>query len=192
MNCHTVIGSIGAASAREREMRLLYDQHGRDLLSYVRRLLGGDEYKAEDVVQETLLRCWRNGDLGDSLSWRRWLFRVARNLVIDDYRLRTARPQEVDGNTWLDDLRPTLDDADRVLSLLMLKEALKTLSPAHREVLYEMYFTGRTTREVSLLLDIPLGTVKSRLHHALRGLRLALEAHGADGEQPVHQQMSAA
>ncbi|UNS99465.1 sigma-70 family RNA polymerase sigma factor [Streptomyces tubbatahanensis] len=171
-----VLGSDGATSAQERATRSLYEQHARPLQGYVLQLLGGDHQRAEDVVQETLLRCWRNQQLvgGRGQDLRPWLFRVARNLVIDDYRLRSARPKEVDGAAWLEDVLADTDDVDRVLSSLVLVKAFQALSPAHREVLYETYYTGRSTREVSRVLGIPPGTVKSRLYHAVRNLRQAL------------------
>ncbi|WP_326686965.1 MULTISPECIES: sigma-70 family RNA polymerase sigma factor [unclassified Streptomyces] len=172
----TVLGSVGAVSAQERETRSLYEEHARPLHGYVLQLLGGDLQRAEDVVQETLLRCWRNQQLtgGRGQNLRPWLFKVARNLVIDDYRLRNARPKEVDGTAWLDDVLADTDDVDQVLSGLVLAKAFQSLSPAHREVLYETYYTGRSTREVSVVLGIPPGTVKSRLYHAVRNLRQAL------------------
>ncbi|MFJ4829840.1 sigma-70 family RNA polymerase sigma factor [Streptomyces sp. NPDC088747] len=170
----TVMGSTGAVAARERAMRTLYDDHARDLYHYVLRLLGGDRHRAEDVVQETLLRCWRTQSMEDNQPLRPWLFRVARNLVIDEYRLRMARPQEVDGTAWLDELLAKSDDVDRLLSSMILQQAFKSLSSKHRQVLYETYYTGRSTREVALVLGIPPGTVKSRLYHAVRALRMAL------------------
>ncbi|WP_326798183.1 sigma-70 family RNA polymerase sigma factor [Streptomyces sp. NBC_01808] len=171
----TVMGSTGSVPARERALRALYEEQAGPLHSYVLRLLGGDRHKAEDVVQEALLRCWRTQDLEGDEPLRPWLFRVARNLVVDDYRLRMARPREVDGTAWLDDLLAKSDDIDRVLSSIVLKEAFRALSPKHREVLYETYYTGRSTREVALVLGIPPGTVKSRLYHAVRALRMALD-----------------
>ncbi|MFI8848896.1 sigma-70 family RNA polymerase sigma factor [Streptomyces sp. 891-h] len=183
----TVLGSGGAVSAQERATRSLYEQHARPLQGYVLQLLGGDLQRAEDVVQETLLRCWRNQQLvDDGQDLRPWLFKVARNLVIDDYRLRRARPKEVDGNAWLEDVLADNDDVDRVLSSLVLVQAFQALSPAHREVLYETYYTGRSTREVSLVLGIPPGTVKSRLYHAVRKLRLTLGVtEAAEGQKPT-------
>lgn len=170
----TVMGSSGALTSRERAMRTLYDEQASDLYAYVLRLLGGDRHRAEDVVQEALLRCWRSQDLATGRPLRPWLFRVARNLVIDEYRLRTARPQEVNGNAWLDDLLTKSDDVDQLLSWIVLTKAFQQLSPKHREVLYERYYAGRSMRETGLLLGVPTGTVKSRVYHALRALRLAM------------------
>ncbi|WP_381798893.1 sigma-70 family RNA polymerase sigma factor [Streptomyces niveus] len=179
----TVMGSLGAVSDGERAMRTLHDDQAGALYAYVVRLLNGDRHKAEDVVQETMLRCWRTQDLTDGRQLRPWLFRVARNLVVDEYRMRKTRPQEVNGNTWLDDLLTKSDDVDWLLSSLLLREAFKKLSPNHREALYETYFSGRSMRETGLLLGVPAGTVKSRVHHAIRALRLALEAvESPDGE----------
>ncbi|MFD0315647.1 sigma-70 family RNA polymerase sigma factor [Streptomyces flavalbus] len=179
----TVMGSTGADTARERAMRTLYDEQAGDLYKYVLRLLGGDRHRAEDVVQETLLRCWRTQDLVSGEPLRPWLFRVARNIVVDDYRTRMARPQEVDGTAWLDELLARRDDLDRLLSSVVLADAFKSLSVKHREVLYETYYTGRSTREAALALGIPPGTVKSRLYHAVRALRMALDVVAAPDEE---------
>ncbi|NGO47334.1 sigma-70 family RNA polymerase sigma factor [Streptomyces sp. YC419] len=177
------MGSSGADSARERAMRTLYDEQGSPLYAYVVRLLGGDRHRAEDVVQETLLRCWRTQDLENGQPLRPWLFRVARNLVVDEYRLRMARPQEVNGNDWLEDLLTKSDGVDRLLSSMILQEAFQKLSPKHREVLYETYYTGRSMREAGLVLGVPPGTVKSRVHHAVRALRMAMGVVEAADEE---------
>jgi RNA polymerase sigma-70 factor (ECF subfamily) len=164
-------------------MRTLYDEQGSPLYAYVVRLLGGDRHRAEDVVQETLLRCWRTQDLENGQPLRPWLFRVARNLVVDEYRLRMARPQEVNGNDWLEDLLTKSDGVDRLLSSMILQEAFQKLSPKHREVLYETYYTGRSMREAGLVLGVPPGTVKSRVHHAVRALRMAMGVVEAADEE---------
>jgi RNA polymerase sigma-70 factor (ECF subfamily) len=168
------MGSCGVPSPRERAIRALYDEEVGGLYAYVVRLLGGDRHKAEDVVQETLLRCWRTQDIDDGGPVRAWLFTVARNLVVDEYRLRTTRPREVDGNVWLEDLPATSAGVDTLLSAVVLEKAFQQLSPKHREALYETYYAGRSMREAGLVLGVPPGTVKSRVHHAVRALRLAL------------------
>ncbi|CDR07472.1 sigma-70 family RNA polymerase sigma factor [Streptomyces iranensis] len=179
----TMMGSSGAVGPRERALRTLYDEQAGALYGYVVRLLGGDRHRAEDVVQETLLRCWRTQDLDIGRPLRPWLFRVARNLVIDDYRSRMTRPQEIGAGPWLDDALTRPDGVDRLLSSLLLKEAFRQLSAKHREVLYEAYYSGRSTRETGQLLGIPPGTVKSRTHHAVRALRLAMGVtESADAE----------
>ncbi|MFF3851035.1 sigma-70 family RNA polymerase sigma factor [Streptomyces sp. NPDC002328] len=99
---------------------------------------------------------------------------MARNIAIDEYRLRMIRAQEVDGSVWLNESLAKPDDVDRILSAMVLEDAIQGLSSKHREVLYETYYAGRSTREAALVLGVPPGTVKSRLHHAVRALRTAL------------------
>ncbi|NGO71342.1 sigma-70 family RNA polymerase sigma factor [Streptomyces sp. SB3404] len=171
-------------------MRALYEEQVGPLYSYVVRLLGGDRYRAEDVVQEALLRCWRTQDLASERRLQPWLFTVARNLVVDDYRSRKARPREVDGTEWLADLLTSPDHADALLSSMALREAFQHLSTDHREALYETFFSDRTMREAGQVLGVPTGTVKSRVHHAIRALRLAMDvprptsAPARDGRGP--------
>src|SRR5690348_9303690 len=75
-------------------LRALHDLHGHALWSYALGLTGGDRGKAQDVVQETLLRAWRNLAGLDQLggSGRGWLFTVAQRIVIDDWRAASRRP----------------------------------------------------------------------------------------------------
>ncbi|MGW3283880.1 sigma-70 family RNA polymerase sigma factor [Streptomyces sp. NPDC001002] len=176
----TVIGSASSLSAEERALRDLYLEHGPALHSYVLRMLDGDSHRAEDVVQEALLRCWNKRNLidEDGMAVRPWMFRVARNLVIDGHRTRMARPLEIGGDTWLTELGTEADDIERMLSSLVVRDALETLTPAHREVLLATFFADRTTQQAAETLGIPQGTVKSRVFYALRSLKVALAERG--------------
>lgn len=158
-------------------LRALHDQHAHALWSYVVGLTGGDRARAEDVVQETLLRAWRNPAVLDQShgSARGWLFTVAKRIVIDEWRTARARPEVV---TDAVPERPVADAAERSLDRQVMIEALRALSQEHRDVLLECYFRGSSVAEAAERLGIPPGTVKSRTHYALHALRQVLQEKG--------------
>jgi RNA polymerase sigma-70 factor (ECF subfamily) len=164
--------------ADETALRELYDAHAGALLAYAIRLTGGDRGRAEDVVQETLLRAWRHRDALDESRGplRPWLFTVAHHVAIDAYRARAARPAEV-GDAVLEAM-PSADDIDARLDRLLISDALMALSAEHRNVLVETYYRGRSVAEAAEVLGVPPGTVKSRTFYALRALKLALAERG--------------
>jgi RNA polymerase sigma-70 factor, ECF subfamily len=168
----------GRDAPEEDLMRALYKEHSGALFAYVLRLVGGDRYQAEDVVQETLLRAWKSASRLDpaARSLRPWLVTVARRIVIDGHRSRQARPPEA-SPAALDQL-PAEDELDRSLRLMTISDALEDLTDAHRQVLIETYFKGRTVNEAAAELGVPPGTVRSRVFYALRSLKIALEERG--------------
>lgn len=168
----------GVTVAEEQLLRSLYAEHAGPLLSYVLRLTDGDRQRAEDVVQETLLRAWRHPEALDPArgGLRPWLCTVARNIVVDGARARRARPTEV-GDEALASV-PADDQFENALLAWEVADALGTLSPDHRTVLVETFYKGRSVSEAAHVLGIPEGTVKSRTYYALRSLRVALEERG--------------
>lgn len=169
-------------SAEEQLLTALHDEHADALWRYALRLTGGDRVRAQDAVQETMLRAWRHAHVlsGSPDHARRWLYRTLRSRVIDEWRARRVRPEVVT------DVMPepsSADHADTALRGLVVNEALRKLSPAHRVVITECFYGGRSINEVAQQLDIPPGTVKSRVYYGLRALRLALEEAGVVGEE---------
>jgi RNA polymerase sigma-70 factor (ECF subfamily) len=160
-------------------MRVLYDEHAGALWRYVLRLTG-DAARAEDVVQETLLRAWRHPEVtyDPERSARAWLFTVARNLVIDERRSARFRNE-----TQTDDVEAVADHAgpdevDNALDRLLLGTAMSQLSEDHRGVILRAYYQGWSVAQTAADLQIAEGTVKSRLHYAVRALRLNLQELG--------------
>lgn len=159
-------------------IRALHAEHGDALYAHALRLCGGDRQRAEDLVQETLLRAWRHPAAldPDRGSARAWLFTTARHLAIDSWRRRSARVGEV-----ITDALPelaTTDETDRAVDSWTIAEALRRLSPPHREVIVECFYRGRSVAEAARVLGVPAGTIKSRTYYAMRALRLVLEEMG--------------
>ena len=164
-------------AAEDQLMRALHDDHAAALWSYALKLTNGDHARAEDLVQETLLRAWKHPRVLDQSegSARAWLFTVARRIAIDGWRSAAARSEvSMDAPPEL----PMPDGTERALQGWLVAEALAELSVAHREVLGLCYFQGYSVAEAAKRLGIAPGTVKSRTHYALRALRLALEERG--------------
>lgn len=161
---------------RASVLRELHDLHAGALWRYAVHLTG-NQAMAQDIVQETLLRAWRNPKIldQDPTTARAWLFTVARNLVIDD--ARSARRRHEDAVETVPE-RPGDDHTDGLFDSLLVAEALRELSEDHRAVIVHAYFGGQNTVELAASLNIAEGTVKSRLHYGLRALRLALQEKG--------------
>jgi RNA polymerase sigma-70 factor (ECF subfamily) len=167
-----------AENSPEESLRALYDGHAPALLAYAVRLTDGDRARAEDIVQETLVRAWRHLDRLDESAGpvRPWLFTVAQRVAIDAHRARKARPPET-GDAVLASV-PSLDDVEPALDRIVVTDALDSLSADHRAVIVETYYRGRSVAEAAAVLGIPSGTVKSRTYYALRALKLALAERG--------------
>ncbi|MFH9352493.1 sigma-70 family RNA polymerase sigma factor [Kitasatospora sp. NPDC017646] len=154
--------------------------HGGYLLRALMRTTGGDRGKAEDILQETLLRAWQHPEAlaAGPAQARPWLFTVARRIAIDHYRMAAARAKEVIGEPVED--RPLADDPyEQVVVARDIALALRRVQKHHREVLVELHLKDRSVVEASARLGVPPGTVKSRNFYAVRALRPVLAAeHG--------------
>ncbi|WP_203718588.1 sigma-70 family RNA polymerase sigma factor [Asanoa siamensis] len=150
-------------------LTLIEKEHARAVLAYAASLTG-DRAGAEDVLQETVVRAWRHRDklAAGQGSLRGWLLTVARNLVVDDVR-RSRGTQPV---ASLPAAR--CDHAESVVDAVAVATAMRRLPPAHREVLYHVYWQDRSVAETAAALGVAEGTVKSRSHYALRALRREL------------------
>jgi RNA polymerase sigma-70 factor, ECF subfamily len=155
----------------------LHEQYAVPLWSFVLRLTGGDRFRSQDVVQETMLRAWRKPSVldGEQGAARAWLFTVARRIVVDEWRSARSRHEVSVGETP-ESVQP--DRTDAMLDEWIVSEALDRLTPEHREVIVACYYQGHSVAEAADILHIPVGTVKSRTHYAMRALRLAMQEMG--------------
>lgn len=154
--------------------RSLYRSYGPELYGFAAKRLG-DAQLAEEIVQDVFIRAWRSAEQYTPRrgSVRTWLYAIARNSVVDAERHRGRRPPPPrhEASETPDPLEPI------ELSLLryQIQLALSRLTTEHRQVLVLAHFRGLTVAEIAALTGLPEGTVKSRLHYAVRNLRLALE-----------------
>ena len=162
------------AGDADAAIRQLYARHAPALRRYVERFCP-DRASADDIVQETFIRAWRHLPQLSSGDFpvRPWLFRVARNLLIDADRAARSRPVTVRPQPAEEGRDDT--GLNRVLDQQIVADALHQLSPAHRAVLVETFYQGRTLAKVARQLGIPDSTARSRLHYALQALRRQLE-----------------
>ncbi|MFJ3902977.1 sigma-70 family RNA polymerase sigma factor [Streptomyces sp. NPDC090025] len=180
-------GTAGRTATPARGARLapdvfaeLYRAHAPALLGALLKLTHGDRGRAEDVMQETFVRAWTHPEAIRSVAQGRpRLFTVARRIVIDQYRAQACRVQEVPGETH-EEQAPAVaaDPYDAVLLAHDVEGALARLRPHHRQVLVEVHLRGRSFADAAQVLGVPVGTVKSRAHHAARALRPVLADRG--------------
>ncbi|MEO3973782.1 sigma-70 family RNA polymerase sigma factor [Streptomyces sp. CAU 1734] len=179
-----------SATTDERAIVELQREHGRALLTFLQGLTYGDRQRAEDLLQETLVRAWQHPEAfrGPYESMRPWLFTVGRRLAIDARRSRLARPTEI-GDGVLAGTADPLDITESAVTALDVRAAVGSLSPEHRAVLGRIYFQGLSVNEAAESLGIPPGTVKSRTHYALRALARCLP--GYTGPRGAHRRSRA-
>lgn len=136
----------------------------------------GDSGLAEQAVQEALLRAWRSCGFFDESkgSVRTWLLAILRNVIIDMIRSRAARPGDTgwDEVGELSDVRYAHPDfADGLIDGMLVAELLAQLPDPQREAVVEVILRDRAYQEVADDIGVPVGTVKTRVHYALRSLR---------------------
>ena len=162
----------------KRVIAIIYDQYAPSLYGVVFRIVQSEEV-AQDVMQDAFVKVWKKGTTYNSSKGTlfTWLLNITRNTAID--KLRSAGFRNSGKNQSIDNLvynkvssRGTNPDE------IGVKDLLNDLNEKYREVVDMIYFRGFTQKEVSEELNIPLGTVKTRLRIALRELRGIFEVTG--------------
>jgi len=154
-----------------------------DRLYGLARLIVRDVDRAEDAAQETLIRAWRElPRLRDPDRFQAWLRRLLVNACYDESR-RLRRRAEI---TLLADHVPAGDDETmRVMDREQLDRAFRRLPMEQRVVVVLNHLEGLSHAEIAETLDLPMGTVKSRMRYAMEGLRAALEADDREGPASI-------
>ncbi len=161
---------------------LLVERYGGALFRYLLRLVGRPD-EADDLVQESFLRAYLSLASYDAqYRFSTWLFRIAHHRAVD--WLRAQRPAPQTAEEWLPAEDCPQEEAFAALAAEQVRAALARLAPAQRAVLELTFYEGLSCREVAQVLGCPVGTVKSRLSHARRALRGALERLEVTGGAP--------
>jgi len=152
---------------------LLYDSYAKSLYGVIYNLLK-DREEAEDILQETFVKIWKNLDTYDESKGRffTWLLNIARNSAID--RLRSKNFNNNQKNLSSDNFVHILDDNARTMNkidTIGIQEFVKKLKPKCIQLIDLLFFKGYTQQEVSETLEIPLGTVKTQNRNCINELR---------------------
>lgn len=165
--------TVDRGQAVPGEFESLVEAHGARLFRLAFLVLH-DAASAEDAVQESLVRAWRQPPQARAdEGLERWLTRVLLNVCRDEWR-RTRRRERIANLLGLE--RPVADVTSQIADSDELATAMRRLSNEHRAVIVLRYYADFTAIAIADVLSIPEGTVRSRLHHGLRALRGLLEA----------------
>lgn len=171
------------AAGREDALAELYDRYGRLAYAVAFKVLG-DAGRAEDVVQESLLKLWCNAARFDVKrgSLRNWLITAVRNRSIDSLRGRAGHDRDERQLGGRFEATGYGSDPSREVALALareaIQEALATLPKEQRQAVELAYFSGYSSREIAKMAGVPLSTVKGRMRLALEKLSSYLQGRG--------------
>ncbi|MDV4158391.1 MULTISPECIES: sigma-70 family RNA polymerase sigma factor [Rhizobium] len=175
------INSLMSAVGKSRDIdsfEILYRHFYPRVRSYMVRLTRGNRILAEELTQETMMRVWYKAALFDSSKAQAstWIFAIARNQMIDAAR-KGAHPEfDVNDPAFVPDEMEAADvKIQRQQNAQELHNAMLTLKQKYVEVLRMSFFDGLTHTMIAERLNLPIGTVKSRIRLACEKLRMAIQ-----------------
>ncbi|MDR3271543.1 MAG: sigma-70 family RNA polymerase sigma factor [Peptococcaceae bacterium] len=169
-------------AGRHEVFALLVERYQKPLVYFLCRVTPTRE-EAYDFAQEAFLAAYRHlWRYSEQYTFRAWLFRIGRNLALDDYRKRRRAVVVPEALTdQLAETRPGPEDQCVMKEeQVMLRQAMEQLPEHYRSVLYLRYQQELTYEEISVALNIPLSRVKTHLHRAKKYLRQDLERRAKD------------
>ncbi|WP_298536205.1 sigma-70 family RNA polymerase sigma factor [uncultured Algibacter sp.] len=154
----------------KRAINLLYEYYADSLYGVIQKIIS-DEDTAQDVLQETFVKIWRYAKKYDSSKAKlfTWLYRIAYNTAIDKVRSQKNKSSNEVQIETAAVYKITSNEINQ--DVLDIKKHLKSLDEKYQIVINALFFEGMTQQEASDELDIPLGTIKSRLKIGLRELK---------------------
>ena len=154
----------------KKAISLLYKHYAGALLGVIKKVISNDEI-AEDVLQESFIKIWKNAHKYDAKKAKlfTWLYRISYNTAIDRIR---ATKKKIDKEVQIDQsnvYKITTNTFNQ--DILDIKKHLGSIETKYQTVINALFFEGMTQQEASEELEIPLGTIKSRLKIGLRELK---------------------
>jgi len=181
----------GVLQGNANDFKCLYNRHKQSLLSFLLRMHPGESELVQDLAQETFARVWEKPQLfNPEYKFKTWLFTIAANLSKSEWRKMQVRGKVHSPGLKAEDVKKgsteTAPDVQADLNLFSqsLQEALLKLDESHRNVFLLRYQQEFSIKEISEVLEVPEGTVKSRLFYAVKklgGMLIHL--------QPIYQSM---
>lgn len=165
---------LGARQLNEEALASIYDAFSSALFRYAVRLLGNSE-AAEDIVSETFFRFIRSigAGGGPKKHLKAYLYRVAHNLIVDQYRRNPIVEVDFDSEILgpADNKEDPAHQAETSIAQLEVRKKLWMLTEDQRQVIVLKYFEGLNNQEVADILGKPVGAIKSLQHRGLNSLR---------------------
>ncbi|WP_411272915.1 RNA polymerase sigma factor [Daejeonella sp.] len=163
----------GLATSDKRFLEALYEMYCGSLFGIINRIVKEEEI-AEDVLQDTFVRIWQSFSKYDPAKGRlfTWMANLARNLALDKLKSKAYRNNKL--NEKIGDLHLTVDNQFNVKSnpeTIGVREIVMSLKPEYKTIVELIYYRGYTHTEAAEELNIPLGTLKTRMRMAVNDLR---------------------
>lgn len=170
-------GIPGNVGDKRRLYEKIVSSHARDIYRFAFRLCGSAD-RAEDLVQEAMYHAWRSIDsLRDADRARFWLLGILRNRYKHALRKQGRRIQTVSDDVSLDQVSDHVGEKaiEQLENQELLQHALNTLDDRYKEPFLLVHMQGLACRDAAELLQLPLGTVLSRIHRAKQHLRRQIQ-----------------
>jgi RNA polymerase sigma factor (sigma-70 family) len=174
---HTEQSIVASLKAKDKEaISTLYDNYAPALYGVILKIVKSEQ-SAEDILQEVFVKIWKHADTYDASKGKlfTWLINIARNAAIDHLRSKGYK-KEIPTESNLVHQQSNEENSESLnTDYIGLKEIVEQLDPVNKQIIDLIYFQGYTQAEAAETLNIPLGTVKTKVRISIRQLREIIE-----------------
>lgn len=168
---HELIARLKARD--EQAFATLYQNYSNALISIIKQVIRDDTELAKDILQDAMVKIWNNIGQYDATKGTifTWMMNICRNVAIDKTRSKDFKNQSKNLSLDISPESGNNRSVQPMPELIGVKKMLEVLEPNHREVVDVVYMLGYSHAEAAEILNIPVGTVKTRLRNAIIELR---------------------